>query len=291
MKNLSNKNIIHKKENGIEYIQFRRLLDYPEIEHCYTIRKNDLNFRIYESDSILQQSYDRICSTLDFNRNTIVKPHQTHTDKVEIVSDASKTFNEIDGVLADRKDITLCTTSADCTSLLFYDPVKKVIGDVHSGWRGTLQRIAQKAVIKMIEQYECNPSDIICCICPHIRKCHFEVDEDVMKMFKNEFCNITENEVESCTNIIKRNNEKNSINIFATKVNEIITLGEMKEGVQKYYIDTTLINKLMLKEIGLQESNIIDSGICTVCEKEHFHSHRVDREKAGRNAAMIAIKK
>ena len=290
MKNLSNKNIIHKKENGIEYIQFRRLLDYPEIEHCYTIRKNDLNFRIYENDNILQQSYDKICGTLDFDRNTIVKPHQTHTNNIEIVNKASQNFNEVDGVLIDKKDISLCTTSADCTSLLFYDPVKKVIGDVHSGWRGTLQRIAQKAVIKMIKQYGCNPSDIICCICPHIRKCHFEVDEDVMNMFKDEFCTTFENKEVNYINKCKEENEKNFSDIFKDRINEIIMLGENKGGVQKYYIDTTLINKLMLKEIGLQESNVIDSGVCTVCEKEHFHSHRVDKEKAGRNAAIIAIK-
>ena len=188
MQNLSNEHIIHVFKNNIEYIQFRKLLEYPEIEHCYTIRKNDLNFRIYENDSILQQSYDKICGTLDLDRNIIVKPHQTHTDKVEIVDEVSQNFNEVDGVLTNKKDIILCTTSADCTSLLFYDPVKKVIGDVHSGWRGTLQKIAQKAVKKMIEQYECNLSDIICCICPHIKKCHFEVDEDVMRMFRNEFC-------------------------------------------------------------------------------------------------------
>lgn len=290
MQNLSNEYIIHVCKNDIEYIQFKKLLEYSEIEHCYTIRNNDLNFRVYENDKILQQSYDKICSVLDFDKNEIVKPHQTHTDKVEIVNESSQIFSEVDGVLTNKKSIALCTTSADCTSLIFYDPVKKVIGDVHSGWRGTLQRIGQKAVKKMIEQYGCDSTDIICCICPHIRKCHFEVEEDVMQMFKKEFGSILGNKKVDCTNISKMENEKKSINIFEDRMNEIITLGEIKDGVQKYYIDTTLINKLMLKEAGLQESNIIDSGICTVCEKEHFHSHRVDKEKAGRNAAMIKIK-
>lgn len=267
MKNLSNENIIHKSENGIEYIQFKKMLEYPEIEHCYTIRNSDLNFRIYESDNILQKSYDKICSVLDFDRNKIVKTHQTHTDKVEVVSEVSQIFYEVDGILTDKKGIVLCTTSADCTSLLFYDPIKKIVGDVHSGWRGTLQKIGQKAVNIMIEQYGCNSNDIICCICPHIRRCHFEVEEDVMKMFKHEFEYAFEN-----------------------KMDRIIILGEKKNGVQKYYIDTTLINKLILEEIGLLEENIVDSGICTVCESEYFHSYRVDKEKAGRNAAMIAKK-
>lgn len=290
MKNLSNENIIHICKNDIEYIQFRKLLECSEIEHCYTMRKNNLDFRIYENDSILQQSYDKICSTLEFDRNKIIKPHQTHTDKVEIVKDERQSFYEIDGILTNEKGVTLCTTSADCTSLILYDPIKRVIGNVHSGWRGTLQRIGQKAINKMVEEYGSNPTYIICCICPHIRKCHFEVDENVMKMFKNEFCTTFENEEVKYIKNCKEENEKNFSYIFKDRINEIIMLGENKDGVQKYYIDTTLINKLMLKEIGLQESNIIDSGICTVCEKENFHSHRVDREEAGRNGAMIGIK-
>ena len=66
-------------------------------------------------------------------------------------------------------------------------PVKKAIANTHSGWKGTIQRIAVKTVEKMIKEFECNPKDIICCICPSIRKCHFEVEKDVKDMFENEF--------------------------------------------------------------------------------------------------------
>ena len=38
MKDLSNENIIHAKKDGIEYIQFKRLLEYQDkIVHAYTI--------------------------------------------------------------------------------------------------------------------------------------------------------------------------------------------------------------------------------------------------------------
>lgn len=282
MKDLSNENVIHQKQNGIEYLQFRRLLKYPEIQHCYTMRQENMNFRIYEDDKILQESYDKICKALQFDRDNIVKPDQTHTDRVENVKKGNEKFDEVDGVITDKIGITLCTTSADCTSLLFYDPVKKVIGDVHSGWRGTLQKIGKKAVEKMIEQYNCNPKDIICCICPHIRKCHFEVDGDVAKRFYDTFS-------------------------YMGNIEEIITKAESKrkrcekesdstkegktENVQKYYVDTTIINCKLLQEAGLKEENIIDSGICTVCEVKAFHSYRVDKEESGRNGAVIMMKK
>ena len=70
---------------------------------------------------------------------------------------------------------------------------------------------------------------------------------------------------------------------------DIISIGEIEEGRQKYYIDTTLINRLMLEEVGIKSENIIESGICTVCHSDVFHSYRKDKEKSGRNVAIIGI--
>ena len=46
----------------------------------------------------------------------------------------------------------------------------------------------------------------------------------------------------------------------------------------------------MLKECGLKEENIIDSGICTVCNNDLLHSYRTEKDKAGRNAAIMELK-
>lgn len=257
--------IVYINKENTEYIQFKKLLKYPEIEHCYTLRNNDLSFSVHNGEEILQKSYDKICNALKLDKTNMLKPHQTHTDRVEIVEDTQKYYDNVDGVITNKRNIILCTTSADCTSLLFYDPIKKVIADVHSGWRGTIQKIGQKAVQKMIEKYECKPEDIICCICPHIRKCHFEVEDDVMHLFKSKFK-------------------------YTGKISQIIKEGRKIDGVQKYNIDTTLINTLILKEIGIADENIIDSNICTVCESDKFHSYRVDKENSGRNAAIITLK-
>lgn len=262
---LTNDIIIHKNINGTEFIQFRKLLEFPNVRHCYTLRKNEINVQIKDGDKTdLISSYKKVADVLGVNWQHIVKPHQTHTDRIENVESGNDQFEEVDGVITNKKDIILCTTSADCTSLLFYDDNKKVVADVHSGWKGTLQKIGKKAVEKMIAEYGCNPKDIICCIGPHIRKCHFEVEEDVMQIFKSEF-------------------------EYTARISEIIEKGRKVDSVQKYNIDTTLINKIILKEAGLQEKNIIDSNICTVCNSDLFHSYRVDKEQSGRNGAFIGM--
>ena len=46
---------------------------------------------------------------------------------------------------------------------------------------------------------------------------------------------------------------------------------------------------MILVEVGIDSSNIYDSGLCTVCKKDIFHSYRVDREESGRNSAIITL--
>ena len=263
--NFTNDVIIHQNINGTEFIQFKKLMEFPNVKHCYTLRKNGINIQVKNDDkTTLLESYKKVAKALNFDYRNIVKPHQTHTDRVEIVNSSNDEFNEVDGLITNKKGIFLCTTSADCTSLLFYDDTKKVIADIHSGWRGTLHKIGKKAVEKMVKEFGCNPNNIICCISPCIQKCHFEVEEDVKELFKNEFS-------------------------YTDRISEIIEQGRYIDGKQKYNIDTTLINKIVLQEAGLLPENIIDSGICTVCNSDYFHSYRSEREKSGRNGAFIGM--
>lgn len=257
---LSNENIIHIKKDNVEYIQFRKLLEYKNITHCYTLKSDGkLNFRS-ENNATMLKSYENISRELGFTN--IIKPKQTHSDNITIIENNERNLNEIDGLITNEKNVTLGTTSADCISLLFYDPNKNVIANVHSGWRETEKGIAKKTVQELIEKFNCQPKDIICCICPSIRKCHFEVDEDVKEIFYNKYGDLPE-------------------------INDIISENTAKH---KYYIDTVLINKCLLRQIGLRKENIIDSNICTVCNSNLFHSYRVDKENSGRNMAIIEIK-
>lgn len=263
MSKLDNENIIHKIYDNIEIIQFKKLLKFPNLVHCYTLRKHDVSISSND-EQMLKNSYHKVSKILNINEENIVKPHQTHTDNIEKVNAPNTQYEEVDGLITNKRDILLATTSADCISLLFYDKNKNVIADIHSGWRGTVKEIGKKAVEKMIKEYGSNPEDIICCICPSIRKCHFEVDIDVMEIFKKEF-------------------------EYTGRINEIIEKGRIVEDKQKYNIDTVLINKIILEEAGLKKENLIDSGVCTVCNSDYFHSYRVDKQDSGRNGAFIGL--
>ena len=258
-----NENIIYKDNGDIKYIQFKKLLKYG-VKHAYTLKGEGLDFSRDAKEEM--SSYRRLAKALEIDENNFVKPVQTHTSVVKCIDSVlpSDDLQDVDGLITDKKDVILTTKNADCILFLFYDPVKKVIANVHSGWKGTFQKIAEKAVVKMIEYYKCKPENIICCICPSIRKCHFEVDEDVKDL---------------CRGIFE----------FTGKVEDFIEVGEIKDGKTKYMIDTVLINKILLKECGLKESNIIDCGICSVCNQNKIHSARAEGENFKRATAVICL--
>lgn len=263
MKDLSNENIIHIKHGEIEYIQFRRLLEYKNLKHCFTLRPLDFGgFDTYEQrKDIIEDSYNKICKDLEIEYSNLCRPKQTHTDVIKDIKDGDEgiykeKFYDVDGLVTNKKDKALVFCFADCMPLLFFDPVKNVIANVHSGWRGTVKMIGKKAVEKMIKDYDCNPKDIICCIGPTIRKCHFEVQDDVKDLFYNAF-------------------------------KDIINIEEFITG--KYYIDAVGINKQILLQMGLKEENIIDSKICSVCDEEKVHSYRAHGEESGRNITIMEL--
>jgi len=117
-------------------------------------------------------------------------------------------------------------------------------------------------VKKLKEEFSINPEDLICAIGPCIQKCCFEVDEDVKNLFYEKFEKIGQIE-----DIIKKSENKN-----------------------KYYIDTTLLNRLILNREGLRDENVIDSMICTKCNHEKLHSFRESKSR-GRNTSIIMLKK
>ena len=278
---LSNENVIHVEKEGIQYLQFRKLLEYSDIiTHGYSLGI-DKNFRTARANKqkLPEQEakkaikdYENLGKCIDIKLNKMVKPNQAHTDKIQIVEKHIlenepdfnlEVYDKTDGLITNKKDIALATTNADCILLLFFDPVNKVIANVHSGWRGTIQRISVKTVQKMVNKFNCKPENIICCICPSIRKCHFEVEKDVKEIFEKEFKDLK----------IEQNND----------------IMEKQKDKEKWNIDTVLINKILLKQEGLKQENIIDSGICSVCNSDLIHSYRVERQGYGLATALIKI--
>ena len=290
---LSNDRVIQIKTGEVQYLQFRKLLEYKDrINHAYSLGTN-VNFRTAingkpevssKQYKLAKKSYKQICKAIGSKYRNIVKPRQCHTNNILAVKNKTNIFSpdfnlekykKTDGLVTNKKNILLATTNADCILFLLYDPVKNVIANVHSGWKGTLKRIVVQAVNKMMNEFGCKPKNIICCICPSIRKCHFEVSQDVKELFQNEF-----GYLEGSSYV---DDQENKITI---NLDDII-----EEKQNKWNIDTVLINKVLMQNMGLIPENIIDSGICSMCNPNLIHSYRTEKEGFGLETALIELKK
>lgn len=244
---------ITKKDN-IKYLQFNSLLKY-NVKHCITFKS--LNFNIDYDNYI--DTYKLLCNELKIDYHNLIILNQTHSDNIEIINKPNNNIIEdTDSIITNKKNIILTTHEADCTPVLLYDTKNKVIANVHSGWKGTLKEITIKTILKMINTYNISYEDLIVCIGPHIRDCHFEVDEDIKDLFLNKFGD------------------------------KYISKGEIKDNKQKYLINTENIIIDSLLNLGIKKDNISTTNICTVCNRE-CHSYRREKTNSGRTVALITL--
>lgn len=262
MSDFNNRDLIHIKNKGVEYLKFRILEKYNDkINHLITLRHggvskevySSLNFRTVGNDDIknVYKNLEIVSNILNVDKNSVCKASQAHTDNILILDNNNKerflfknlSCDKYDGYITDKSNIYSLVTTADCNPVIIYDPVLNIVSNIHSGWRGTLKNISKKAAIIMHENFNSNYNDMIVCIGPSIRSCCFTSVEDD---FKRKF-----------TDVIK--NEKDYI-----KVNN--------KGV--YHFDMSYIITSSLLELGVKKENIVDLNICTCCNKEDFFSYR-----------------
>ncbi|MDR1913462.1 MAG: peptidoglycan editing factor PgeF, partial [Clostridiales bacterium] len=165
-------------------------------------------------------------------------------------------IKQTDGLYTNVPNLALATFSADCAPILFLDPVKKVIAAIHSGWRGTAARIAQKLIAALNKEFKSNPADILAGIGPSIGPCCFEVDSPVAEQFSD--------------------------------WREFIIEGKA-QNKEKFNVDLWRINESMLIEAGLKPENIDCAPLCTCCNSDLYFSHRRDKDARGSMASIISL--
>ena len=246
-----------KKKESYSYFEE---LSNDKIINFTTNKSVGINYAIQSRDEIREILED----VVDFECKRIISPRQTHTNNVVTITldNLDDDLNDCDGVITNLKGVALTIATADCQNIFIYDPKKEVIANIHSGWKGTLNKILRNAIVKLVDVYRCDVQDLIACIGPSILKCCFEVDSDVVDLFRKEF----------------------------TDIEDTISLGNIKDNKQKYYIDTIEINRKELISLGVLDKNIITSNICTKCSCDRYHSYRAHGMDSGRNVSLIVMK-
>ncbi|MCK9274420.1 MAG: peptidoglycan editing factor PgeF [Syntrophales bacterium] len=183
---------------------------------------------------------------------------QVHGNKVVVIDNTSqKKPICCDGMVTMNSQIALAVRTADCIPILILDPVKKIIGAVHAGWRGTVLGITAKAIEVLVREFYSDPADIKAAIGPSIGPCCYEVDNSVFEAVTD---------------------EKLKKEIFSKSRNR----GRLMMDLRK-------ANLIQMKERGMMEANIVIVPLCTACHNDLFFSYRKEGSKAGRQLNFIML--
>lgn len=184
------------------------------------------------------------------NFKTIVIPEQIHSINVVNFSanliDNVEKISETDGVITQDSNSVLTVITADCCPIMFVEKQKGIIGLSHQGWRGSVKRMVQKMVNKIVAVGG-RKENIFAAIGPSIGQCCYDIEDERYYEFLEEFDGYTKK-------------------IF-----------HRHQG--KLHLNLSFLNHLQLKEIGIPEKQIDYFPFCTRCDKKRFFSFRGDKKE------------
>jgi YfiH family protein len=158
-----------------------------------------------------------------------------------------------DALYSDRPRRALAIKVADCLPVTLIDAAHGVMANIHSGWRGSVQRITAVTLDTLARETAFAPADARAWLGPSIRVCCFEVGEEVVEQFRASYAD----------------------------ADAFIDRGRGP----KPHINTAGLTRALLKEHGV--TDVVDTALCTRCGGD-FHSYRREPKRGGRNLAVVA---
>lgn len=252
--------------DGLQYYQFNC---WPGLKHGIFTRHGgvsrapwaslNMGGNVGDEPKAVRANHERMYAVLRVRDERACSVWQVHSADVIMANGPVRRRRWLalaDGMVTDRADTPLSMRFADCTPLMFYDPVQGVIGIAHAGWRGTVQGVGANVVRLMAQSYGCKPHNIQAGIGPSISCEHYQVGEEVVAAVQAYFG--------TTDGLIRRDPADNTA-----------------------YLDLWAANRLDLQRAGVEQVEI--AGICTFKQNADFYSHRAEKGSTGRFGAVIAL--
>jgi len=227
---------------------------------CALSRRKQGNMSLFYGDTAAAlKNRESFLRELDIDYRNLVCAKQIHSSKIKRVEEKDKgrgalsyqdAIADTDAFITNKKNLPLAIFTADCLSIFLSDPKTASIGLVHAGWRSTKEEITIRAIRLMQDSFNTQVKDLYLGFGPVIRECCCEVGVEFNEYFP----------------------------------------GYLRERNNHYYLDLVGINKKQILGLGIKPSRIIDSGICTSCQKQEFFSYRREKEGCGRMMSVIMLR-
>ncbi len=209
----------------------------------------NMSFEIGDDEIRVESNRRLFFESLELEKENVAFQRQIHSDIIKTTGYGGN-VGDSDAIITPRKGIGIAVSMADCVGIFIYDKVEKVIAGIHSGWRGTEQKIVEKTLNRLNSEFDCEPENLLVYIAPSISQKNYEVGKEVAIKFDSKY---------------------------------IVPKGD------KYLLDVAEVNYDMLLNFGIPEMQIEKSGLCSYNE-DYLHSFRRDKEDSGRAFGVISIR-
>ncbi|WP_334072068.1 MULTISPECIES: peptidoglycan editing factor PgeF [Paenibacillus] len=237
---------------------------------------DSLNLALHVGDEVedVLANRRRLSEALGFKPEAWTCGEQVHGSEVAVVKakDRGKgslnregAFQHTDGLVTDEPGVLLTSFYADCVPLYFMDPVRRVVGLAHAGWKGTVARIAVAVIETMEREFGSSRGDIRTAIGPSIGGCCYEVDDRVMVKVREALEAAGEPAGESQ-----------------------IAVPSPQEG--RMMLNLKEMNRIIMIKAGILPMHIECTSWCTSCRNDVFFSYRKDGGVTGRMASWVGLK-
>lgn len=238
------------RANGIELLQFRHLTAFEALVHGISTRSGGVSQAPFHSLNLsggqgdapanIVRNRNRLAAALGGGRLHTV--HQVHGCQVlRLPSNGALSpgvlAGSADALVTDRPGLLLTILVADCQAVLIYDPQKRVVANIHSGWRGSIGNIIGHTVAAMVHEFGCDPAHLLAGVSPSLGPC--------------------------CAEFINYRDE--------------IPKRFWDYRIGSHHFDFWALSRDQLVAAGLPAAQVQVSQICTRCNSQRFFSYRANR--------------
>jgi polyphenol oxidase len=246
----------------------------------------NLGFTDWDNRACVAENRGKFFRSIGAGKMRIVALRQIHSDiahRIHRSDAAGKDVLQGDALITREPGILLVVQTADCVPILLADAKNRAVAAIHSGWRGTLARIAVKTLGRMKMEFGTEPGQVIAAIGPAIGRCCYEVGSDVARDFDAQFRDARAWFDGPFDALASGESDPNWLPWLTMK-----PPGHAPPPL-RVHLDLIAANRAMLADAGVLPGQISPANLCTACRPDLLFSYR--REKTtGRLIAAIGIK-
>jgi YfiH family protein len=283
-----------RRAAGVELLVAESLAAIPWLVHGFSTRPGgeshlggervlNLGFTDWDERDRVKQNRDKLRRALGGEKMALVALRQIHSDAAHVFSAAPDEPPQGDAAISREPGLLLTVQTADCVPVLLADRKHRVVAAVHAGWRGTLARVAAKALGRMRLEFGTKPEDVTAALGPAIGRCCYEVGPEVAQAFAGQFA--------PAADWFDGPFEQLAL---GEEPNPLPWLTMMPPGHQppppRVQLDLRAANRWQLEDAGVAPRNIAVSTLCTACRTDLLFSYRREGIHTGRLMAAIGFR-